>query len=139
MGGFLCFHIRIETSQKPQFPQCIQCLCRQELDFLWPLLEPIAFGVGDDGIEMRPFLRLLGKEVSFLGEFQAPDLDGRKGNLIQRSILAGWSNLLGNLQFGGRLLGSKAYVGMARRGDRNAGLRELRHHNFLVSGYPAAS
>jgi len=78
MRGFIGLCVRIEASQKTQFPQFVQCCRRQEFDFLRPLLESVGSRISDDGVQMRPFLCVLGEQVTILGELQTLDLGRRK-------------------------------------------------------------
>ena len=68
VGGLLCLHVRIETAQKPEFPQCIQCRRRQKLDLLRPFPKPVVPCLGHGGIQMCPLIGRLRKQISLLGE-----------------------------------------------------------------------
>ena len=68
MGGFLDVDVGVEGLQQAEVAQFVERRGLQELDLLRALLEAVAAGIGDLGVEMRPFLALGGEEIPVLGK-----------------------------------------------------------------------
>ena len=74
-GGVL-----VQGPHEPVLAQTFEGCSSHALDLLWPLLEPVVFGIGHLSVQVRPLLPLLKINVTVSGKFEATNLGWRQIN-----------------------------------------------------------